>query len=43
MLGLFREVRDFLEFDRIWIDNTVFRLHYKGTVIAFIIASILVS
>ncbi len=43
MLGLFKEVQSFLKFDHVWIDNNIFRLHYKGTVIAFIIASLLVS
>lgn len=44
MLGLFSDIKSmFLKFDAIWIDNSVFRLHYKGTVIVFAIASLLVT
>ena len=36
---LFGDVRKFLKFDSIWIDNVVFRLHYKATVIVFVTAT----
>eukprot|EP00095_Tigriopus_kingsejongensis_P012189 maker-scaffold521_size146803-snap-gene-0.16 protein:Tk12189 transcript:maker-scaffold521_size146803-snap-gene-0.16-mRNA-1 annotation:"hypothetical protein DAPPUDRAFT_303789" len=43
MLGLFKQLQDFLKFDSVWIDNNIFRLHYKGTVIVFVLASLLVT
>jgi len=43
MLGLFKQLQTFMKFDQVWIDNNIFRLHYKGTVIMFITASILVT
>lgn len=43
MLGFFGFVKEFLKFDHVWIDNNVFRLHYKATIIVFIVASILVT
>jgi len=43
MLGVFASIKDFLKFDTVWIDNNVFRLHYKGTVIVFVLASLLVT
>ncbi|TRY75101.1 hypothetical protein TCAL_09359 [Tigriopus californicus] len=43
MLGLFKQLQDFLKFDQVWIDNNIFRLHYKGTVIVFVLASLLVT
>ena len=33
----------FLKLDSIWIDNVIFRLHYKVTVIMFITACALVT
>lgn len=43
MLGLFKQIQDFMKLDTVWIDNNIFRLHYKGTVITFIMASLLVT
>ena len=43
MLGLFKEAMRFLKFDPVWIDNQVFRLHYKITTGLFFIASLLVT
>ena len=35
----FGDLKKFLKFDSVWIDNSVFRLHYKATVMVFIAAS----
>ena len=43
MFGLFKEVQKFLKLDSVWIDNNVFRLHYKLTVLIFLTSSLLVS
>ena len=43
MLGFFSQVRGFLKLDAVWIDNNVFRLHYKATVLVFVTASLLVT
>ena len=43
MIGLFKEAMRFLKFDPVWIDNQVFRLHYKITTGLFFIASLLVT
>lgn len=43
MLGLFKQIQSFLKLDNVWIDNNVFRLHYKGTVIVFVLCSLLVT
>lgn len=43
MLGLFKQVSGFLKLDAIWIDNNIFRLHYKATVIVYVLASLLVT
>jgi len=43
MLGFFSGLKDFLKFDHVWIDNNVFRLHYKATVLIFVTCSLLVS
>lgn len=43
MLGLFKQLTDFMKLDTVWIDNNVFRLHYKGTVIVFVLSSLLVT
>jgi len=43
MLGMFKEAMRFLKFDAVWIDNQIFRLHYKITVGLFFIASLLVT
>ncbi len=43
MLGLFKELQGFLKFDSVRIDNDIFRLHYKGTVLVFVTASLLVT
>jgi len=43
MLGVFSSIKDFLKFDAVWIDNHVFRLHYKATLVVFVTASLLVT
>lgn len=43
MLGLFKEITAFFKLDGVRIDNNVFRLHYKGTVVVFVLASLLVT
>ncbi|XP_023324987.1 innexin inx2 [Eurytemora carolleeae] len=43
MLGFFGDVTLFLKFDTVCIDNHVFKLHYKATVIILVIASLLVT
>lgn len=43
MLGFFSQLGGFLKFDNVWIDNNVFRLHYKATVLVFVTASLLVT
>jgi len=43
MLGVFSGIKDFLKFDAVWIDNYVFRLHYKATLIVFVVSSLLVT
>ena len=39
----FDSIKGFLKFDHVWIDNNVFRLHYKATVIIFVTASLFVT
>jgi len=39
----FDALKGFLKFDQTWIDNNVFRLHYKATVIIFVTASLFVT
>lgn len=39
----FDNLKGFLKFDQVWIDNNVFRLHYKATVIIFVTASLFVT
>lgn len=43
MIGFFGSLKDFLKFDHVWIDNNVFRLHYKASVIIFICSSLFVT
>jgi len=43
MLGLFRQIGDLLKLDDVWIDNNIFRLHYKATFVVYITASLLVT
>lgn len=43
MFDLFKQLQAFLKFDDVWIDNNIFRLHYKGTVILFVMCSIVVT
>jgi len=43
MLGLFKQLGDFLVFDDIRIDTNTFRLHYKATFLVFLTGSILVT
>jgi hypothetical protein len=33
----------FTKLDKVWIDNSAFRLHYKGTFLVFLISSLLVT
>ena len=39
----FDSIKGFLKFDHVWIDNNVFRLHYKATVIIFVTASLFLT
>jgi len=43
MLDIFSQFTGFLKFDSVCIDNNVFRLHYKATVMVLICASVLVT
>jgi len=43
MLDIFSQFTGFLKFDAVCIDNNVFRLHYKATVMILIVASVLVT
>jgi len=43
MLGLFKQLSDFVRFDEIRIDTNTCRLHYKATVLVFVTASLLVT
>jgi len=43
MLDIFGQFTGFLKFDKVCIDNNVFRLHYKVTVMVLVCASILVT
>ncbi|QQP49391.1 Innexin [Caligus rogercresseyi] len=43
MLGVFGPLTAFLKLDSVWIDNNVFRLHYKATVVVFVAASLMVT
>ena len=43
MLGFFKSLKGFLKLDTIWIDNLVFRLHYKATIMVFVTASLMVT
>ena len=43
MIGLFKQLSDFVRFDDIRIDTNTCRLHYKATVLIFITASLLVT
>jgi len=38
MWGLFGQVKGFIKPEKIWIDNNVFRLHHKATVVIFVTA-----
>jgi len=43
MIDAFDELKNFLKFDHCKIDNSVFRLHYKGTVLIMACASLLAT
>ena len=43
MLDIFHGLLGFLKFDSVCIDNNVFRLHYKATVMILVICSVLVT
>lgn len=43
MYGYFDDLQKYLKFDTIKIDNNVFRLHYKITVMVFVCCGILIS
>ena len=43
MLDIFSQFSGFLKFDKVCIDNNVFRLHYKATVMVLVCASVLVT
>ena len=40
---IFGDLQGFLKLDSVWIDNAVFRLHYKATVIVFVAASLMIT
>ena len=40
---IFGDLKGFLKLDGVWIDNVVFRLHYKATVIVFVAASLMIT
>ncbi|XP_055309890.1 innexin inx2-like [Sitodiplosis mosellana] len=40
MLEIYKSVKELLKLDRVCIDNTIFRLHYKATVIILITCSL---
>ena len=39
----FDSIKGYLKFDDVWIDNIVFRLHYKATFIIFVTASLFLT
>ena len=43
MFDVFGSLQSYLKFDSVCIDNNVFRLHYKATVVIFACASLLVT
>ena len=43
MIDIFGQVKDLIKIERVCIDNNVFRLHYKATVIILVVASLLVT
>lgn len=43
MYQVLSPVKDLIKLDAIWIDNNVFRLHYKVTAIILVTASLLVT
>ena len=43
MIGFFKSLKGFLKLDSVWIDNLIFRLHYKVTVMIFVAASLMVT
>ena len=43
MYSFFIPVKGYFKLDTIWIDNNVFRLHYKATFIILTTASLLVT
>lgn len=44
MINEFKDLKKrFVKLDDIWIDNNVFRLHYKGTFLVFMVACVLVT
>ena len=43
MFSIFSPVKELIKLDKVWIDNNVFRLHYKVTFIMLVTASLLVT
>jgi hypothetical protein len=43
MLDSFGQVKSLIKLEEICIDNNVFRLHYKVTVVLLVVASLLVT
>ena len=43
MFDVFTPVKGLIKLDTIYIDNNVFRLHYKATFIVLVVASLLVT
>ena len=40
ILDEFEPLKSFLNLDQVWIDNLVFRLHYKATCVIFVTATV---
>jgi len=43
MFDVFKPVKDLLKIDEVCIDNNIFRLHYKATMVVLITSSLLVT
>ena len=43
MFDVFGSVKGLIKLDSVCIDNNTFRLHYKGTFIILVVASLLVT
>lgn len=43
MLDIFNSIRSFLKLDQVCIDNYIFKLHYKVTVLILVVSSLFVT